>query len=343
MPSDSDWAFIGPCSDRSLVRNAFVYSLATELGLATMQLKFAEVYINQDGGPLQESDYEGVYAITQTIKNKPGRLNLKQLRVEDTAQELLSGGYIFKFDQAAIDEGEVELLCTGASPIRGGGGFGGGGDARGCWDDLELVDPDPVNPDQIQWITGHLQTLHNSLHETPIGNYQQLIDLESFVDHFLINEITRDVDAYIRSHYMHKDRDGLIKAGPVWDYNFALGNVSTDLEGLHWEEVRQGSNDWHRLLGDDPNFQEAFRHRYQQLRPNLLSDAQLSARVDAVAAPLLNAGPHDLERWPVGECADFNGFGGNPTIEQPETWSGQIQVLKTWTQQRMAWLDTQWL
>jgi hypothetical protein len=302
-----------------------------------MQLQFAEVYINQDEGPLDAADYQGVYAVTQTIKNQKSRVDLKQLRPEDTLPSDVTGGYIFKFDQAAVDDGELELICTGSPPMRGGFGQqqGGGGT---CWDDLELVDPAPANPEQIAWITGHLQEFHDALHANPIGDgYLRYIDLRSFVDHFIISEITRDVDAYIRSHYMHKDRDGLIKAGPVWDYNFALNNFGDEIEGWQWQDGRTGTNDWYDILPSQPLFMEAVSERFSELRETLLADAEIDARIDAVRAPLQNAGLRDLQRWPVG-VGRFGGGGGD---DSPPTWEGQIEDLKAWTHERLAWLDTQ--
>lgn len=339
MPKESDWAFVGPCTDRTLVRNAFVYSLGADMGLMAMQLRFAEVYINQDGGPLEETDYEGVYAITQSVKNQKSRVNLKQLKPEDVSLPEITGGYIFKFDQAAVDEGEIEIPCDG-SP--------------GCWDDLELVDPSPPNDEQLAWIAGHIQEFHNLLMSDPIGEYQPMMNVQSFVDHFLINEMTRDVDAYIRSHFMHKDRDGLITAGPIWDYNFSLGNISTDLEGWQYEEGRKGTNEWHRVLGADPLFHGQMASRYQELRSGILSDIELFARLDMITAPLINAATHDLARWPVGECSFgfgggmFPGGGGGgqtgPTSTDPLTaWQDELNNLKTWISDRMAWLDSQFL
>lgn len=325
MPADSDWAVIGPCSDRTLIRNAFVYSLASELSLVTMELRFAEVFINQDNSPLEESDYEGVYTISETVKNQKSRVNLKQLRETDTSEALISGGYIFKFDQAAVDPGEAEIPCT-----SGG---------QGCFDDLELVDPDPANQQQLSWISNHLSQFNSLLHAQPIGDYQSMIDVPSFVDHYIINEITMDVDAYIRSHYMHKDRDGLIKAGPIWDYNFTMGNVAEATDGWQYLEGRNGSNDWHRIMGPEPDFHEKLVTRYRSLRSGLLSDAQLHARVDKVAAPLINASSRDFARWPVGgECAVGGAFGMSYD-PGPPSWPEQIQSLKNWLSARLAWLD----
>src|SRR5690606_39056723 len=50
MPPEADWAMVGPYTDKTLIRNAFVYSLSRDMGLQTMDLRFAEVFINQDGG-----------------------------------------------------------------------------------------------------------------------------------------------------------------------------------------------------------------------------------------------------------------------------------------------------
>lgn len=372
MPPEADWAMIGPYTDKTLIRNAFVYSLSRDMGLQTMDLRFAEVFINQDGGPLEESHYRGVYAVTQTIKNQKTRVDLKQLNPSITGEPLITGGYIFKFDQAAVDDDETVIECTGSALLSSGfgmggpgGGFGGGGLGGGnpgggnpgegatdaepeepgtCWSDLELVDPDPVSDEQLAYIADYLQQFHDSLHEEPIGDYASLIDLRSFVDHFIINEITRDVDAYIRSHYYHKDREGPLMAGPIWDYNFSLGNFATDLEGWQWEEGRAGTNDWFRKLGPDPAFIAAVKTRWQELRQSLLSDQALSDRIDTLAAPLINAAPRDLERWPVGESGFGFGFGGGGQgMDQPADWVGQVDAMRTWTLDRIAWLDTQLL
>ena len=346
MPPEADWAMVGPYTDKTLIRNAFVYSLSRDMGLEAPQLRFAEVFINQDGGPLEESHYEGVYAVTQTIKNQKTRTDLKQLDSNVTTMPEITGGYIFKFDQAAVDEGETVIECTGDDLLMSGGGFGGGGggdvgSGGTCWSDLELVDPDPVNDEQLAYIEGYVQQFHDALHAEPIADYAQYIDVPSFVDHFIINEITRDVDAYIRSSYYHKDREGPMVAGPIWDYNFALGNVGDALEGWQWEDGRPGTNDWFRILPNDPAFMDQVRARWQELRSTLLSDEQLSARLDAEAAPLMNAGPRDLERWPVGESSF--GFGGGGETDQPEDWPGQLNAMRDWIFQRMAWLDGQLL
>lgn len=334
MPSDADWALIGPFVDRSLIRNAFVYSLGRDMGLHAPRLAFAEVYLNYEGGALQERHYQGVYAVTEIIENNANRLDLKQLRESDTAESDLSGGYIFKFDFAAAEE--PTLACEGAAALPGGGGFGMQGGT--CWSDLEVVDPVPLNGAQEGWLQNYVQTLHDSLHQNPLGNWADHADSASFVDNFIIQEFSRNMDAYIRSAYFHKDRGGKLVAGPLWDYNltFDVGGSfdNRNVEGWQYQE-RGGTNDWFHVLAEDAAFMDLVSVRYRELRQGLLSDADVLARIDRLSAPLAGAATRDFERWPVDEVRDsFFSF------PDATTWEGQLDALRGWMLARLEWLDS---
>jgi hypothetical protein len=343
MPADSDWALIAPYYDRTLIRNPFVYELGREMGMQAPRVAYAEVFVNYQDRPLAESDYQGVYWFTETIKNAAVRTNLQQLDAMDTTLPSMTGGYIFKFDQAASEEPTLE--CTGSAPISSGFGFPmmGGGDTGGtCWVDLEVVDPDPLAPEQAAWLTEYVQGLHDVLHATPTGDYAQYIDVPSFVDYLLINELTRNVDAYVRSAYYHKDRDGKLKAGPLWDYNFALavgGQNTTDPEGGFQYEGSRNVNGWYPRLTDDPAFMTQVRARWQELRQGVLSDARLDERVSTLAAPLQAAIVRDYARWPVSGVYANPGIVRGPTVD---TWDAQLQALRDYLVQRTAWIDAQY-
>jgi hypothetical protein len=345
MPSDSDWALIPPYYDRALVRNPFVYTLGKEMGLEAPRTAYAEVYLNYEARPLADTDYQGIYWISETIKNAEVRTNLKQLDEMDTTEPDISGGYIFKFDQAAAEM--PELTCTGADPISGGFGMQGGGGGT-CWVDLEVIDPDPLNVQSQDWLTAYIQQFHDSLHAMPIGDYTAYIDVPSFVDYLIINELTRNVDAYVRSAYYHKQRSdpldpavGKLKAGPLWDYNFSLavgGSGTIDPAGGWQFEGTRNVNNWYPKLATDPAFMALVKTRWAELRQNLFSDASLDARITMLAAPLTNAVVRDFAKWPVDGIYEDGGFVRGPTAP---TWAEQIQALRTYVTARTAWMDTQ--
>ena len=340
MPADSDWALIPPYYDRSLVRNPLVYELGRELGLEAPRTRFVEVYLNYEERALSEQDYQGIYWFSETIKNAKVRTNLKQLREADTTLPDISGGYIFKFDQAAAEEPILE--CAGSEPISGGfgGPMGGGGT---CWVDLEVVDPEAPNAEQAAWLTTHLQTFHDSLHQTPIGDYATYIDVPSFVDYLIVNELTRNVDAYVRSAFYFKDRDGKIEAGPLWDYNFSLavgGSNTIDPAGGFQFEGTRNVNNWYPRLVADPAFMAQVRARWLELRQGPLSDAALDARVTGLTTPLTNAVVRDYAKWPVAEVMGSSSFIRGPTVE---TWQGQVDALRTFIRARLTWMDSELL
>ena len=344
MPADADWALIAPYYDRALIRNPFIYTLGKDMGLEAPRTQYVEVYINHAARAVAETDYQGIYWLTETIENNGHRVNLKELKPDDTTAPAVSGGYIFKFDQAAAEE--PKLMCTGSNAISGGlgGGMAGGGT---CWTDLEVVDPEPLGAEQKTWLTQHIQTFHNLLHTNPIGDYASVIDVPSFVDYLIVNELSRNVDAYVRSAYYHKDRDAKLKAGPLWDYNFSLavGGANTvapapATNGFQFQGSRNVNN-WYPRLTSDPAFMTQVKARYKALRANLLSQASIDSRIAMLRTPLDTASvARDYAKWPVSSVLP-NGRNGIVSGPAVPTWDEQVQAMQTFITARLAWMDMQ--
>ncbi|WP_347403647.1 CotH kinase family protein [Solwaraspora sp. WMMD406] len=329
MPADSDWVLRGPFPDKSLIREALVYDLGREMGMPAPRYRFVEFYLNTDATPVGNDDYMGVYMIVETIKNSKNRLDLKQLDEDDRTLPKITGGYIWKFEWMAAEE--PILPCTGPT--------------ASCWNYLEVADPDPLQPEQANWLRGHLQQFHDVLRAPnfadPQTGYRAYIDVASFVDQMILNELSREMDAYIRSAYFYKDRDTKIFAGPLWDYDltFGVGGFfqNDQTAGWQYQQTRQPvANDWFNQLMRDPAFVNDVRLRWQSLRRGLLSDASLQARINALATPLTNAAQRNFQRWP-NLTSPMIGFFFTPTAP---TWQGQVQFMRDWMLRRAAWLDT---
>src|SRR5690606_10703824 len=209
----------------------------------------------------------------------------------------------------------------------------------------EVVDPDPLQPEQKEWLNQHIQQFHDMLHSPgfadPQTGYPSWIDVQSFVDRRIIVELSREMDSYVRSAYFHKDRGGKITAGPLWDFDlsFGVGGFfnNTQIAGWQYEQVRFPlANDWYNQLMRDPAFVDRVRARWQELRQGLLSNAQLDARIAALAGPLTNAAQRNFARWP-NLSEPWIGFFMTPTAP---TWEGQVQAMRQWVFDRAAWLDS---
>jgi hypothetical protein len=337
MPSESDWVLHSPFPDKSLIRNAFVYSLGKEMGLAAPRTALVELYVNSDGQGVDSADYQGVYLLVETIKNQKSRLNLQQLKPADTMLPALAGGYIFKFEWAVANL-EQPLPCPSGQ--------------SNCWNYVEVVDPKPWVPAQQQYMTEYLQQVVTALHSTtpsdPTTGYPAFLDVDSFVNMVIISELTRNLDAYVRSHYMHKDREGKLTAGPLWDYDLIAGvgtnGSTTNLSTTGFQHQASQSRlaatvDWYPLLLKDASFQTMLVARYKQLRQGVLSDAQLAARMTTLSTGLAGGAARNFKKWNNLATERIGNF-QTPTAN---TWDGQLTAMRTWLTARTAWLDTQWL
>jgi hypothetical protein len=334
MPSESDWVLHSPFPDKALIRNAFVYSLGREIGMHAPRAMFAEVYLNTAARAAEASDYVGVYLLVENIKNQKDRLNLQQLEPEDTTLPAIAGGYIFKFEWRVM-ELEQELPCPSGQ--------------QNCWQYLEVSDPKPWNPEQQQYLTEHLTAFVNALHSaTPsdeASGYPAFLDVKSFATQVVLHELTRNLDAYTRSQYLFKDRDGKINAGPLWDYDLIAGvgfqNSGLTVEGWQHEAMASrftSSADWFPRLIADPAFKSAVVARWKELRQAQLSDAQVRARIASLTAGLAAGAERNFQKWNNLTTPRIGGF-DTPTAA---TWDGQVTAMLDWLLARMAWLDTAW-
>ncbi|WP_125778188.1 CotH kinase family protein [Antribacter gilvus] len=329
MPAESDWVLRGPFPDKALVREALVYDLGREMGLDPPRYRLVELYVNDDAQPVAANDYRGVYLLVETIKNQKNRLDLKKLDPEDVNPPDVEGGYIIKFEWMAAEE--PLLRCTGATAT--------------CWTDLEVHDPDDLVPAQQQYIQGYVQRLNDLLHSPgyadPVTGYASMIDVDSFVDMMIVNELSRNMDAYYRSQYFYKDRGGKLTAGPLWDFDltFSVGGYfgNNQVQGWQYQQTRQPiAFDWYTVLVRDPAFQNRVKVRWQELRRGPLSDSALQQRVSALTAPLPNAAARNFARWPNLTTPTIGYF----TTPTAATWTGQVDVMRSWMLRRAQWLDT---
>ncbi|NQU19695.1 MAG: CotH kinase family protein, partial [Candidatus Nealsonbacteria bacterium] len=341
MPSESDWVFGAPYTDKALIRNSLAFDLGREVGLEAPGTRHVELFYNENGGDLRASDYMGVYFVAEAIKIGDNRLDIAELVPEDVAEPDITGGYLIRFD----------------------GGRAIAADTLGGWNSLEFVNAEDYNTQQRQWMSSFVTEFHNNLHgpnyADPDTGYAQYIDVASFVNLMVVNELTRDQDAYVRSNFLYKDREGLLTQGPLWDYNLIMGTGccfnNRDTHGWQYEhpynrglqQNRGDDPDWIVRLMSDPDFAIQFRDRWFELRQGLLSLDALYDRIHVHADPLAEAAVRNFQKWNILGSS-------NPGFPSPvtSTWQQQIEFILDrdapgqytgWLADRIAWIDGQLL
>jgi hypothetical protein len=329
-PADNDWILYAPYTDKSMIRNILTYHLGNEMGRWTPRTKLCELMLN--------GEYMGVYVFMERIKQNPGRVNVDELLPTDTLNNELSGGYILKVDKTTAG-GVIAWDSPYPAQTPSNATIG-----------IQMHDPELIelHPSQLNYIQTYFtdweDALVSSNFDDPIQGYRSYIDVPSFIDFFLVNEISKNVDGYRISSFFYKERfseGNKLVAGPLWDFNIAWGN-SDYCEGgetygweINFNTVCGGGNNpswWNRLL-EDSLYANEVNCRWNELRATLLDTTYLNNYIDSLALILETPATRHYQRWPIlGNYVWPNNFIGN-------TFQEEIDFLKFWIGDRIAWMD----
>jgi hypothetical protein len=329
LPAYEKWALVAPWSfDQNYINNSVGYALSNAIGRWAPRTRLAEVFLNTQGDDIDQSDYAGIYVITDRIEIAKGRVELSTLSASDLSGDALTGGYLLKIDAPDADEiAWVTQRGVPADPVS----------------QIVLVAPkaDDVAPAQLTFIQTYVQRMENALHNDRASGWAQrtyldYIDRASWVDHHILNIFFANPDAFVRSAYFHKNRGGKIAAGPIWDLDRALG-AYWDERSFRWDVWSgYGAPDawrvgWWGVLAEDPEFVQAWVDRWQALRRNEFSSASLRTLVDGFAAQVgSDAAQRDAARWPDNASP----YG---------SYAAQIEHLRNWIVNRAGWIDAQFV
>ena len=323
LPTESDWVLHGPYSDKTLLRNALAYTLGAQVAADTdayqPRIAFCELILNQD--------YRGVYLMVERVKRSPVRVDIPAPAPTAAAGDL-SGGYIVKIDQARND---------------------GWRTAQGTPVDWAYPRTDDITAEQNAYIQAWFDSFEAMLladgWDDPVTGYPGWIVPESFIDHFIVNEVAKNIDAYRLSAYLYKEADddgGRLHAGPLWDFDRAFGNVNYCdcqyttgwiIDGLTDAGYAYQYPFWWPQLLAEPAFRDQLRCRWEALRLDVLSDESLLATIDELAGRVRDIQPRDDGRWgTIGTQIEPNWYVG-------ETWEEELDYLRSWQLERTSWLD----
>jgi hypothetical protein len=165
--------------------------------------------------------------------------------------------------------------------------------------------------------------------------------VDSFVHYHLLTEALKNADSYYASEYLHKDRDGPLRIGPIWDWNVSFGGTSDwaayEPEGWLFEDVDAV---WFSRLVDDPAYVQAWTERWEYVREHELQDGRLLADITSTSSYLDEAAQRNFERWPIlGEYIDELPHLNYPGWEERTAYWQEVDYLQTWLLDRMAWID----
>ena len=316
MAAHSDWVLYGPYLDKSLVRNYMWYNIAGEIMEWAPNVRYCELIL--------DGEYQGLYMMVETITNGEGcRLNLN-----DTAYGASVTGYLLRGDRTTAEDVdgirdvytylERTLTISTDVSIRY--------PKRAALTE-ELKKQIEIDFSEFE------RALYSYDYDSSDYGYLNYIDEDSFIDYFLINEFTLNMDAGRYSTYIYKDMSGKYKLA-VWDFNNACDNFPSDVVSPYQLEME--NHNWFIMLCKSERFVEKVLERYEQLRETVFSESYLLNYIDETLDYLGPAVERNTRRWneAVTEWEPLSPADRN-TYSAPEA----AAQLKTWLTERGNWLD----
>ncbi len=317
LPKESSWVLYGPYKDRSLVRNAFTFDIYAKTGNYSPRTRMLELIVNDN--------YQGVYLLTEKIKIGPSRLNIPQIQADEMGDSSLSsGGYIVEIDRnewmGYIPENEADFIQS----------------------KFELYSPKMGKMSNS--IQEKIRQQYLDFEDGVINNETDRcsFDTLSFVDYVIISELSKNVDAYRLSTFVHNRNiaDSLPKffCGPIWDFNYAWGlpdyNNASSPQGHIYPESEFVPTFW-KMLIEDPQFKEVLNERYSVLRQSIYSDDSVDSILDSLYMMSKLPAQRNFQKWSVLGNHEFE-----PNHYTGARYKDEFEYLRSWIHQRLDYLDS---
>lgn len=301
------WCLLNNYGDKTLLRNPVAMDYSRRLGQAyTSWMELVEVYFN--------GEYKGVYQLADQVEIDKNKINITVVDSTD-----VTGGYHLEMDGYASEEP-----------------YHGWFQARNFGITIKEPDAEEITNEQYNYIRSHYLGMENAAFSH--GNWRALLDERTFINHFLIGELTGNTDTWWSCHMYKKAGCDTIFVGPEWDFDIAFDN---DIR--HYPTCNQ-SDYLYKSAGSNSAFVTAIvgematktnmKKQWSVARMHRgLNPDTICALVDEQADYIREAATRNFLRWPILN----QNVHMNP--RNSGTYQGEVDFLKNYIRNRFTWMD----
>ena len=302
MGADKEWCLLANYADRTLLRNIVAMRMSEMCGFAwTPHMYCVHVYLN--------NRYLGVYTLCEHKKVSTSRVDID-----------VDAGDVY----LEIEEQQDETTCWWT-------GMG-----------VPMMFSDPEEPsaellDEVkQWFADFEASLYSDYLADPEKGYAAYIDVDSFIDYYIIQEMSKNTDGNLRkSSFITKKKGGKLVMYHLWDFDLTFGNMGWDLhepEGFyiltHKSDCNWGDN-WFNRMAKDPVFVKKLKKRFNELVPQFQT---IPAFINEQALILSKAQELNFQVWDINEYVDWTGC---PSLG---SYEAEVEFLKDFFTKRLEWM-----
>ena len=359
------WILTSNARDHALIRNQICYDMAAYAGLPyTPECRQIDLYLNHQ--------YAGVYILQEKVEIGDNRIEITDL---EKATERVNGEPLESFAKMgpqASTRGQYKYVDIPADPedITGGYLVEFEVSDKRYLDEIcgytttrskviVVKEPEYASKAQMAYISAFMQAYENAIFasdgiDPDTGrHYADLVDFDSLVLKYMIEEISKNLDGNKSSQFFYKpsDRESAVAyAGPAWDYDSTFGDYGREKDskaliyptGFYHNTVDR-LNYWWPQLYAKPEFYEAvcrmWQNRYAPaMRVVLGEETDPSGRLRSIAeyaAGIEKSAAMNFLLWPMRQSSDNIAHTG-------KTFKANIEYLTSYIAKRYAFLDGEW-
>jgi len=304
MGKGKKWALLANCFDPTLLRNYLVFDFAKEMELPyTSEQRFVELWL--DGA------YRGCYTLYEPVQEGKDRVDI-DIESNDGKKD-----FLLEYE-ASRNEADVTYISAGG--LR-----------------FALKDPEEPDSDQTAYVTGVMNDIVGALKAGDEDAIRQRIDVSSFAKFYLLNEYAKTGDFGLSSVFFFY-KDGVLYAGPPWDYDLSLGNLNGDLNSASAKAasvsdgIMQDQKNFYRWLCDKEWFQKEIRSVYYRYYPYIANISADGGLLDQLRMRYADVFGRNFQTWRVGR------WWLNYQKVPYQTYDENFNFFKTWCSERNTWL-----
>lgn len=309
------WTLIANYYDRSLIRNELAYKIGAQFDYikdTTTTVQSVELYFN--------GVYQGVYLICEQNEVGKTRVNIEDSLTIDPADT----GYLLELnDSASLEDDGIEgrdwfrvnnLPYVIKSP------------------DLDEVPDENEIYKYVNYIKDYMQECNDALASGNYESVQQYLDIDTFADSYILNELFKSLDVGVSSFFLYKDTGGKLCSGPVWDYDVTCGNWAysdSRYSNVLWAKEK---NYWYTELLKYDEFVQLVSQRLADYKDRITNT--INESIDELS-DLENSFLRNFERWDImGQQIWYEPL----EIKDILTWQGQVEYVKNWLEESLNYM-----
>ncbi|MBR6746395.1 MAG: CotH kinase family protein [Muribaculaceae bacterium] len=316
------WTLINNYGDKTLMRNMIAFEVARQVGMEYVSyIRPVDVILN--------GEYKGCYQLCDQIEVGDGRVPVTEMEETDISGDELTGGYLIEVD--AYASGEISWFQS----------------SRGIPVTIKSPDDDKITAEQKSYIKSYFNKLENAAYsvkyDSPTTGYRTMLDITSFLQHFIVGEVSGNTDTYWSTYMYKKRNDPKFYVGPVWDFDLAFENDNRTYPInnktcyiYQWvNSSSAGTMDVlvERIVVNDTRTAGDLLEMWSTTRSNGLSGESLCDFVDKWAAEMDASQRLNFMRWDILNTKVHE----NP--QASGSYEGEVAWVKNYLRERIAWMD----